>query len=120
MAPLRGIKPQRAWTKDELDFLVDMRENHQMKFIDIAEHFPGRTRKQCESRYRALVLVRDGVLPEPESMRASSALAARISDEALKDRDARKAASEARSFTQTFCGDPPIGYSALDRRKEMA
>jgi hypothetical protein len=34
----------------------------------------------------------------------------------LADRDARRAALERRDLSATICGDPPPGYSALDRR----
>lgn len=34
----------------------------------------------------------------------------------LAARDARAAASEARTITATLMGDPPPGYSALDRK----
>lgn len=33
------------------------------------------------------------------------------------ERDARKAASDRRDLTSTFCGDPPKGYSALDQMR---
>jgi hypothetical protein len=39
-----------------------------------------------------------------------------VSAQALADRDARKAAAELRTQTAEFFGDPPPGYSALDRR----
>jgi hypothetical protein len=40
----------------------------------------------------------------------------RVSESALADRDRRRAAADRRDFTGTFCGDPPPGYSMLDRR----
>jgi len=40
----------------------------------------------------------------------------RIPDEVLAERDRRKAALAGRTLTQEFFGDPPCGYSALDRR----
>lgn len=33
------------------------------------------------------------------------------------DLERRKAAADNRDFTATFCGDPPPGYSALDRKR---
>jgi hypothetical protein len=36
--------------------------------------------------------------------------------ERIVDRANRKAAAEQRDYTSTFFGDPPPGYSALDRR----
>jgi hypothetical protein len=34
----------------------------------------------------------------------------------LAERDARYDASQRKTLTQAFCGDPPPGFSALDRR----
>lgn len=38
------------------------------------------------------------------------------SSAALIERDRRKDAADRRDLTATFCGDPPVGYSALDRK----
>jgi len=35
----------------------------------------------------------------------------------VAERDARREASDRRSLTQQFFGDPPIGFSALDKRR---
>jgi hypothetical protein len=40
--------------------------------------------------------------------------------ERLADREARKAAADRRDITATFCGDPPPGFSALDKRRQSA
>lgn len=37
----------------------------------------------------------------------------------LAERDARRAGYDLRSTTQVFCGDPPIGFSALERQKGL-
>jgi hypothetical protein len=36
----------------------------------------------------------------------------------IADRDARAAAAERRTYTQEFFGDPPPGFSALDRKRQ--
>lgn len=41
----------------------------------------------------------------------------RVPAEVLADRDAREAARDRRDQTAAFCGDPPPGFSALDRRR---
>ena len=41
-----------------------------------------------------------------------------LTDERIvAERDARREASYRRSLTQQFFGDPPIGFSALDKRR---
>ncbi len=39
-----------------------------------------------------------------------------VAPELIAERDARKAAYDRRDQTATFCGDPPVGFSALDQR----
>ena len=43
--------------------------------------------------------------------------AVRPSEEMLCERDARMAGEEPRSLTGMMMGDPPVGFSALDRRE---
>lgn len=38
------------------------------------------------------------------------------SQDAIDDRELRRAALEQQTLTQAFCGDPPPGFSALERR----
>ena len=40
----------------------------------------------------------------------------RVPETVLREREERQAAADLRTLTATFCGDPPPGYSALDRR----
>lgn len=40
------------------------------------------------------------------------------SSSALGERDARAVAAARRTLTQQFCGDPPPGYSELDKRRQ--
>jgi len=44
--------------------------------------------------------------------------AGRIPVDVIADRDAREAAKMLRDRTAEFCGDPPPGYSALDRQRK--
>lgn len=37
--------------------------------------------------------------------------------QALAERDARRVGYDQRSYTGTFCGDPPVGHSMLERRR---
>lgn len=41
------------------------------------------------------------------------------SPDALRDRELREAAADRRGLTQTFFGDPPPGYSALDQKRQQ-
>lgn len=41
----------------------------------------------------------------------------RVPLDTLAERDARRIASDERDLTGTLCGDPPKGFSALDRRR---
>src|ERR1700741_3378441 len=41
----------------------------------------------------------------------------RVPEERLADRDARLEAASCRDITAVFCGDPPKGFSALDRKR---
>lgn len=42
--------------------------------------------------------------------------ASRAPSDVLAERERRAAAADLRNYTQTFFGDPPPGYSALDKR----
>jgi hypothetical protein len=44
--------------------------------------------------------------------------AMRATPEVLAERERRREALDRRDLTGQFCGDPPIGYSALDRRQQ--
>lgn len=43
--------------------------------------------------------------------------AARVSEQQMQDRDRRQIAAHGHDLTGAFCGDPPPGYSALDRKQ---
>lgn len=44
----------------------------------------------------------------------------RPTEAALAERDRRSEAAERRDLTGMFCGDPPPGYSALDRQRAVS
>jgi hypothetical protein len=54
---------------------------------------------------------------ERQLERQRAALALRPESDALAARDRRAAAMDRRTITATFFGDPPPGYSALDRKR---
>lgn len=56
---------------------------------------------------------RDGKMPTGTSW-------AHVPKNVLADREARLLAADRRNFTQTFFGDPPKGYSALDQARNAA
>jgi hypothetical protein len=43
----------------------------------------------------------------------------KVSPQALAERVAREQARDRRGLTATFFGDPPVGFSALDRRRQQ-
>ena len=51
---------------------------------------------------------------EPKAYFAEQAV---LQQDLLAEREARQAAADRRTFTQVFFGDPPPGYSALDRKR---
>ncbi|MFK4647189.1 hypothetical protein ABIF96_005763 [Bradyrhizobium ottawaense] len=66
---------------------------------------------RCEKRrlYQERVKLRNGVLPEDLPVRKLA-----VPEEVLQERNARLIAPL--TITGIICGDPPIGFSALDRK----
>src|SRR4051794_9132676 len=49
---------------------------------------------------------------------AGMVITLRVPDRALAERDGRNEASQTRTLTQIIFGDPPPGYSALDKKRQ--
>lgn len=55
----------------------------------------------------------------PSNGTGNYATSAKASDEQIAERDARYAAAARRTQTQEFFGDPPPGFSALDKKRQQ-
>jgi len=103
-------KNSRPWQQGEVVILLDMRDNQKCAFekIDVALGRP-----PGSSRYKYMRL-RDG--KEPSAGPTASGGRVELSPAQLAARAARTDAANRMTLTATFFGDPPPGYSALDRR----
>jgi len=123
-------KTARPWKADELKRAIEMRESG-LLLAEIASligrtekavrHKLGsssfspeqlKTRAEKAKEYRALCGLGGG--PRVHS-NGWDKVASRPSDDLIKERDARWAL-QPRDLTAAFFGDPPVGYSALERR----
>lgn len=99
---------KRRWTAHEVMRARRMRKTgHSYASIDIAlDRRLGSTQQK--------LLAEQNTKPGPmKQMRVVGSF--RAPPEVLAERDARSAANDLRDTTATFCGDPPKGYSALER-----
>ena len=104
----------RPWTEEEDNTLMQLRRDG-VTWEDIAER-QRRSVKAIRSRYCDL---RSGrVRLRRPNLHAEPAPNVRLMPEMLADRDARMEASWRRTPTQEFFGDPPPGYSALDKKRQ--
>jgi hypothetical protein len=123
-------KTARPWKSDELKRAVEMRESG-LLLSEIAVLI-GRTEKAVRHKLGYATFS-----PEQLKQRAARAkeyralcglgggnrvhsngwdkVSTRPSDDLIKDRDARQSLRP-RDLTAAFFGDPPVGYSALERR----
>lgn len=105
----KGRAARRFWTVDDEARAIEMRER-------------GTTVPEIA---RALKRSETGIYEKLQALRLRAAKAAStvyrapapsVTPRAVLDRDARLAAADRRTLTQAMLGDPPPGYSALDRR----
>jgi hypothetical protein len=82
----------------------------------------GRTIESVRSKFKNHGLPPPRLVSRPVDPAATEddAPARRVDASALADRDARAAASRGRTLTQSIFGDPPPGFSALDRKRQEA
>lgn len=101
----------RPWTEEECDLLVELRDDEAMEWPAIAAQLMRRPRT-CEERYHVVKARRLAAagLPARYNNKASQA--------ALIDRERRAELRSGMDLTSTFFGDPPPGYSALDRKRQ--
>lgn len=109
-------RPSRlnTWSLEDVALLLKLRDDDKLEWELICPHFPNRRPAQVIARYHYATRHKPGgsaryVLQMPERTRVTPQQAA--------ERAARAAGYDARDITQSFFGDPPVGFSALERRK---
>lgn len=102
-------KQGRPFTAHDIARIIHMREVERRKWPQIDAAL-GRARGGCCVKYESLRRVKD--TPRP----CESGGRIHLSTDQVEDREARAAAAERMTATAVFFGDPPPGYSALDRR----
>lgn len=123
-APKRGVNGKKLWRDREIETLVYMRETQKKDWPEIAkalDRTPGacsvfysnhktgqRWRRDIDRKHRAARL-------QLEPLTLSKAPPDR-----LEEREARYAAAALRTQTQILLGDPPPGFSALDKKRQGA
>ena len=119
------------WTEEETATLTAMMRAG-FGFDDVAAKLPGRSRQSVKERWRWInrseeikQARRDRVnryraehRGEPDPGVRRSMPMQHVPADILIDRDTRLLAP--RSITGTICGDPPPGFSALDRKRQGA
>jgi len=100
-------QPHTRWQAEDVIALMDMRDRRGMEWKAIAEAL-GRTEAQCVARWH---------YGRPHHNASYVVASHKCSDEQLAEREARKAGYDARDLNSQFFGDPPLGFSALDRRE---
>jgi len=96
------------WSHAELKSLIYLRDFRRLTFDRIAQAIPGKTAEMCRYRYnnRHLLALR-GTKPD---------IGLRICPvPVLLERERRFDAALSMDLTARMLGDPPPGYSALDR-----
>lgn len=102
-----GAQRER-WTPEKREIARDMRANN----ATLAE-IAAEVAMSCA----AVSKETQGIKPDQRG-RGSGELTTRIAIEVLDDRDRRRAAAHRQNLTSILFGDPPPGYSALDRRQQ--
>ena len=114
MAPRKGERSYRHWSNNETRLLMLLRDYYSWPFHRIAVRL-ARSASECKSKHKnmqfnkqhgptKLVYSRDQKCP----------------DEALAERERRNEARLRMDLTASAFGDPPPGFSALDRRTTAA
>jgi hypothetical protein len=103
---------KNTWTKEQWRRAYDLTARGVATAEDVAAYLDHAfTPAQVISKFAANGYSRR-LFRDPATVEAPAKLARDL----LDDRDARYAASLKRTQTQEFFGDPPPGYSALDRK----
>ncbi len=95
------------WTEPQIKLLFKLRDERGLEWWQIAERL-GRPKDSCKVKYANITSRRRA--ERGESLQAAP-------NAAVIDRERREHARAGASITARFFGDPPPGYSALDRRR---
>lgn len=98
---------RREWTADDIAQLMHKRDVEKKKWRVIAEEM-NRKLTTCQHQW---VIIKD---PPAQKIRESVTVS-KAPDNLIRDRDYR-ANLAPRDLTAAYFGDPPVGYSALDKR----
>lgn len=120
----RGRNGGRRWTEEEIETLLRMRDEENKSWAVIAEAL-NRTDKACEifySNYKAQqrYLEKAGKAPAEARLQIEPLHNMTVPRDRFAERDARAEAAERRTLTQVIFGDPPPGFSHLDRVRSVA
>lgn len=110
-APESSKKPYRPWSETDVDELVRLREVEQLKFREIDKRMQ-RSQGASSVKYESLRRPTGRVHPAEAGGRIH------LSEQQLADLVARKQAENRQSPVSRLLGEPPPGYSALDRSKQ--
>ena len=93
------------WTQEQIARVLYLRDDEAMEFEDIAIEV-GIPATACRSKYCAI-----------KDRHRAARLGDKCPSKTLLDREARERARDSQTLTASIFGDPPPGYSALDRRR---
>lgn len=108
-----GSKARAVWTRNEDAAVTRMRDDEKLPWEFIAQEMK-RSVNAVRTRHSEL---RSG-RAHARRLHEEISVNIRVTPEMLADRDARMEASWRRSTTAMFFGDPPPGYSYLDRKQQ--
>lgn len=94
-----------VWTDEEVARLLYLRDDEAMEFEDIGAEL-GIAGTACRGKYCAV-----------KDRQRAARLGDKCPPKNFIDREARERARDSQSLTAAIFGDPPPGYSALDRRR---
>lgn len=98
------------WTDAEVKLLFELRDDEAWEWFQIAEHL-GRKIDNCKQKYF-------DTRHRKRAARGESF--EKCPNAAMIDRERRERARAGASITAQIFGDPPPGYSALDRRRRAS
>ncbi len=104
---------RKPWSESDDATLHRLRDIKRWQWEDIGKRL-GRTGGACQTRYSDL---RGGRTNERRNVHSEPAANVHVAADLIVARDARREASYRRTQTQEFFGDPPPGYSALDKKR---
>lgn len=108
------------WSPESVALMIKLRDVDRLGWSVIAPIF-GRSTTSCASRYHAererKVRDADPLIPHPITREVDKIITAADITARMDERDQRYAAAFHRDITAIMCGDPPPGYSALDRQR---